>query len=104
MSNATDTATTSFADKVKDRFKGVNLRQNGIFLALIGLMVFFAITTPNSASITPSNISNLVVQNGYVLVLAIGMVMVIIGPHRPVRGFSRRIYWRGRGNPGGETA
>lgn len=81
MSNATATAPASFADKMRERFKGINLRQNGIFLALIGLMVFFAITTPNSASITPSNISNLVVQNGYVLVLAIGMVMVIIAGH-----------------------
>ena len=51
MSNATTTAPASFAEKMKDRFKGINLRQNGIFLALIGLMVFFAITTPNSASI-----------------------------------------------------
>lgn len=81
MSNATDSTAPSFADRLRERFKGVNLRQNGIFLALIGLMVFFAITTPNSASITPSNISNLVVQNGYVLVLAIGMVMVIIAGH-----------------------
>ena len=81
MSNATTAAPASFADKMRDRFKGINLRQNGIFLALIGLMVFFAITTPNSASITPSNISNLVVQNGYILVLAIGMVMVIIAGH-----------------------
>ena len=44
-------------------------------------MLFFAATTPNAASITPTNFSNLVVQNGYILVLAIGMVMVIIAGH-----------------------
>jgi len=66
---------------VKGRLQGVNLRQNGIFLALVGLVVFFASTTPNAASITPTNFSNLVVQNGYILVLAIGMVMVIIAGH-----------------------
>ncbi|MDA7806963.1 sugar ABC transporter permease [Aquiluna sp.] len=68
-------------DSVRSRLQGVNLRQNGIFLALIGLVAYFALTTPNAASITPNNFSNLVVQNGYILVLAIGMVMVIIAGH-----------------------
>lgn len=63
------------------RMADINLRQNGIFLALVGLVLFFAATTPNAASITPTNFSNLVVQNGYILVLAIGMVMVIIAGH-----------------------
>jgi putative multiple sugar transport system permease protein len=66
---------------VRSRLADINLRQNGIFLALIGLVLFFAATTPNAASITPTNFSNLVVQNGYILVLAIGMVMVIIAGH-----------------------
>ena len=70
-----------FFDSIGDRLQGVNLRQNGIFLALIALVLFFAATTPNAASITPTNFSNLVVQNGYILVLAIGMVMVIIAGH-----------------------
>ena len=70
-----------FFDSIGNRLQGVNLRQNGIFLALIALVVFFAATTPNAASITPTNFSNLVVQNGYILVLAIGMVMVIIAGH-----------------------
>ena len=71
----------SLMDNLRTRLEGVNLRQNGIFLALIGLILFFAATTPNAASITPNNWSNLVVQNGYILVLAIGMVMVIIAGH-----------------------
>ena len=68
-------------NKFRQALAGVDLRQNGIFLALIALVVFFAATTPNSASITPDNFSNLVVQNGYILVLAIGMVMIIIAGH-----------------------
>lgn len=71
----------SLMDNLRTRFEGVNLRQNGIFLALIGLVIFFAATTPGAASITPDNVSNLVMQNGYILVLAIGMVMVIIAGH-----------------------
>lgn len=68
-------------NSLRDRFKGVDLRQNGIFLALLALIGYFAITTPNHASLTPDNWSNLVVQNGYILVLAIGMVMIIIAGH-----------------------
>lgn len=71
----------SFLDGLRERLAGVNLRQNGIFIALIALVAFFAATTPNAASLTPTNFSNLVVQNGYILVLAIGMVMVIIAGH-----------------------
>jgi putative multiple sugar transport system permease protein len=80
MSN-TATKSNSLMDNLRERMRGVNLRQNGIFLALIGLVMFFAATTPNAASLTPTNWSNLVVQNGYILVLAIGMVMVIIAGH-----------------------
>ncbi len=80
MSN-TATKSNSLMDNLRQRMRGVNLRQNGIFLALIGLVMFFAATTPNAASLTPTNWSNLVVQNGYILVLAIGMVMVIIAGH-----------------------
>lgn len=69
------------ASRIRKALAGVDLRQNGIFLALIALVVFFAATTPNAASITPANFSNLVVQNGYILVLAIGMVMIIIAGH-----------------------
>ena len=58
MSDVTTPAKKGFFANLSDRLEGVNLRQNGIFLALLGLIVFFAITTPNSASITPDNWSN----------------------------------------------
>lgn len=81
MSDVTPAEKKGFLSGLTSRLEGVNLRQNGIFLALLGLIVFFAATTPNAASVTPDNWSNLVVQNGYILVLAIGMVMVIIAGH-----------------------
>ena len=76
-----DTAVQPQTSKLRSALAGIDLRQNGIFLALIALIIFFAVTTPNAASITPDNFSNLVVQNGYILVLAIGMVMIIIAGH-----------------------
>ena len=57
-----------------------DLGKNGIFIALLVVVVLFTILT-NGILLRPQNISNLVVQNGYILVLAIGMVMVIIAGH-----------------------
>lgn len=56
------------------------LRQIGLFIALIVIVVFFQITT-NGITLAPINVSNLVVQNSYILILAVGMVMVIIAGH-----------------------
>ncbi|SDQ04682.1 multiple monosaccharide ABC transporter permease [Microbacterium sp. cf332] len=57
-----------------------DLGKNGIFIALIAVVALFAILT-NGILLRPQNLSNLVVQNGYILVLAIGMVMIIIAGH-----------------------
>ena len=57
-----------------------DLGRNGIFIALIAVVVLFSITT-NGILLRPQNISNLIVQNGYILVLAIGMVFIIVAGH-----------------------
>lgn len=57
-----------------------DLGKNGIFIALIAVVALFTVLT-NGILLRPQNISNLIVQNGYILVLAIGMVMVIIAGH-----------------------
>ncbi|WP_136709303.1 multiple monosaccharide ABC transporter permease [Agromyces sp. H66] len=69
-------------NRFTDRLSHVlaDLGKNGIFIALIAVVVLFSILT-NGILLRPQNISNLVVQNGYILVLAIGMVMVIIAGH-----------------------
>ncbi|MFC5501906.1 multiple monosaccharide ABC transporter permease [Lysinimonas soli] len=56
------------------------LRQIGLFIALIVIVVFFQITTAG-ITLAPINVTNLVVQNSYILILAVGMVMVIIAGH-----------------------
>ncbi|MBG6237177.1 putative multiple sugar transport system permease protein [Mycetocola sp. CAN_C7] len=57
-----------------------DLGKNGIFIALLVVVLFFAVVT-DGILLRPQNISNLIVQNGYILVLAIGMVMIIIAGH-----------------------
>src|SRR4051794_4329430 len=57
-----------------------NLRQSGIYVAFLVVVVLFAILT-DGTSLSPGNITNIVLQYSYVLVLAIGMVIVIIAGH-----------------------
>lgn len=57
-----------------------DLGKNGIFLALIAVIVLFTILT-DGILLRPQNISNLIVQNGYILILAVGMVLVIVAGH-----------------------
>lgn len=53
-----------------------NLRQSGIFIALLAITVLFAVLNPNFLS--PLNLTNIVLQYTYILILAIGMLLVIV--------------------------
>jgi putative multiple sugar transport system permease protein len=57
-----------------------NIRQYGMFIALILIMLLFQVLS-NGILLKPLNITNLILQNSYILVLAIGMVLVIITGH-----------------------
>ncbi|MEK8107006.1 hypothetical protein NKG94_21075 [Micromonospora sp. M12] len=57
-----------------------NLRQSGIYVALVVIVGLFAILT-DGVLLSPGNITNIVLQYSYILVLAIGMVILIIGGH-----------------------
>ena len=61
------------------RFR-LNLRQSGIYVAFALIVVLFTALTGGDL-LEPANISNIVVQNSYVLILAIGMILVIISGH-----------------------
>lgn len=58
----------------------IDLQQYGILAALVVIVVLFQILT-GGRLLYPGNVSNLIQQNAYVLILAIGMVMVIIAGH-----------------------
>ena len=59
--------------------KRVNLdmKQYGMFIALIVIYLIFALLT-GGKNLTPMNINNLVMQNGYVVILAIGMLLCVL--------------------------
>ena len=57
-----------------------NLRESGIYIAFVAVVLLFAIFT-DGLSLSPGNITNIVLQYSYVLVLAIGMLIVIVAGH-----------------------
>ena len=57
-----------------------NLRQSGIYIAFAVIVALFAFLT-DGVSLSPGNITNILLQYSYILVLAIGMVILIIAGH-----------------------
>ena len=79
MSTQTTTADPKPTVKTSRRLS-IDIRQYGILAALVIIMMLFEVLT-GGRLLMPGNVNNLIQQNSYVLILAIGMVMVIIGGH-----------------------
>ncbi|MBE0601196.1 MAG: sugar ABC transporter permease, partial [Firmicutes bacterium] len=54
-----------------------NSRQYGMLIALVAIIILFQVLT-NGILLKPLNVANLIMQNSYILVLAIGMLLVIL--------------------------
>lgn len=65
--------------RLKSLLRG-NFRQYGMVLALALIVILFQVWT-SGILLKPLNVTNIVQQNGYILILAIGMVIVIISGH-----------------------
>jgi putative multiple sugar transport system permease protein len=57
-----------------------HVRQSGMVIALAAIVLLFQVWT-DGILLKPLNVTNIIQQNGYILVLAIGMVIVIISGH-----------------------
>ena len=57
--------------------KGSGLGQYGIMIMLVAVYILFAIIT-DGKNLTPMNINNLIMQNGYVVILATGMLLCVL--------------------------
>lgn len=64
------------------RFAGLagGARQYGIVAALVLIVLFFQIMT-DGRILQPNNVTSLIQQNAYVLILAVGMLMIIVAGH-----------------------
>ena len=59
-------------------YLATHLREYGLLFALIAIMVFFQIVTGGTL-MRPINITNLFLQNSYIIIMALGMLIVIVG-------------------------
>jgi putative multiple sugar transport system permease protein len=63
---------------------GGHLRENGMLMALVAIVVFFAIVvqvTQGVDFLSAQNITNIFLQNSYVIIMALGMLLVIVSGH-----------------------
>lgn len=74
--NAISSQSSSMWLKVKDAFRH-NLRQYSILIAMVAIVVMFQITT-NGVLLKPINVARLLMQNSFILIMAIGMMLCIL--------------------------
>jgi putative multiple sugar transport system permease protein len=57
-----------------------NLREYGMLMSLIAIMFFFQYMTSGTL-LQPLNLTNLILQNSYIVIMALGMLLVIVAGH-----------------------
>jgi len=57
-----------------------NLRDYGMLLSLVAIMALFEVLTDGTL-LRPLNLTNLVLQNSYIVIMALGMLLVIVAGH-----------------------
>jgi putative multiple sugar transport system permease protein len=80
MSTETSASPVSAAKATVQDAVRENLREYGLVIALIAIMVFFWYMT-NGVLFYPVNLTNVVLQNSYIIVMALGMLLVIVAGH-----------------------
>lgn len=61
----------------KKKLVNLDMKQYGMFIALIAVYLIFAVLT-GGKNLSPANINNLIMQNGYVVILAVGMLLCVL--------------------------
>jgi putative multiple sugar transport system permease protein len=78
--SAPSSAAPSHASRsVLDHLKH-NFREYGMLIMLILIMAFFQVVTEGTL-MQPLNLTNLVLQNSYIVIMALGMLLVIVAGH-----------------------
>ena len=63
---------------------GAHLRENGMLMALVAIVLFFTVVVQLALGVdflSAQNITNLFLQNSYVIIMALGMLLVIVAGH-----------------------
>jgi putative multiple sugar transport system permease protein len=72
-------ATVSTKPKIMP-FVLANIRDYALLLSLVAIMVFFQIAT-KGILFTPLNMTNIILQNSYIVIMALGMLLIIVAGH-----------------------
>jgi putative multiple sugar transport system permease protein len=59
---------------------GRNVRQYGMLIAMVVIVAFFQYTT-GGVMLKPQNVTNVFLQNGYIIAMALGMLLIIVSGH-----------------------
>lgn len=78
-------ATLNITEKPRPSAGGIsfiksNLREYGLLISLVAIMMFFQVMT-SGVLLQPLNLTNLILQNSYIVVMALGMLLVIVAGH-----------------------
>jgi putative multiple sugar transport system permease protein len=76
----TDTTSKALARTDMMRFVKANIRDYALLLSLLAIMVFFQFTT-NGTLFMPVNMTNIILQNSYIVIMALGMLLIIVAGH-----------------------
>jgi putative multiple sugar transport system permease protein len=80
MEQTLSTTTTPAAATRAGHFLKQNLREYGMLISLVAIMIFFQFMTDGTL-LQPLNLTNLVLQNSYIIIMALGMLLVIVAGH-----------------------
>ncbi len=75
-----DAATPALPKPDLLRFVKANIRDYALLLSLLAIMIFFQFTT-NGTLFKPVNMTNLILQNSYIVIMALGMLLIIVAGH-----------------------
>ena len=74
-----DTSTHTTKPSIGDYLRN-NIREYGLLVALVIIMLFFQFVT-SGVLFKPVNITNLVLQNSFIVIMALGMLLIIVAGH-----------------------
>ncbi len=76
----TDVTTPAPVKPALSRFLKAHVRDYALLISLLVIMIFFQITTDGTL-FKPVNMTNLILQNSYIVIMALGMLLIIVAGH-----------------------
>ena len=76
----TDATTQPALKPTLSRFLKAHVRDYALLISLLAIMVFFQFTTDGTL-FKPVNMTNLILQNSYIVIMALGMLLIIVAGH-----------------------